>query len=162
MTKTLLPVTVSSDTQTKPFGYKTHLDAQLNPFKGIPNHEPSRTVPGQAFNVKELIERSYRGLPISGEKVPVYNGEVPIPDFDRMDLAEIEAFRNEVTNRIAETRYKLAQQQQQEYQKKQQPQNAPPSGAQYPKKTQGQGTESLPPEASHTNQTNSNETKPNA
>lgn len=41
--------------------------------KGEINTAPSRTIPDQSMTVREIINRSNKGLPITGVKVPMYN-----------------------------------------------------------------------------------------
>lgn len=78
--------------------------------KGEVNNLPSLTVPGQAYSVEELFRRHAAGLPLGGERVPVYS-ENPedddLPDFKRMDLAEIEEYRDMLNQQIMEGRKKL-------------------------------------------------------
>jgi hypothetical protein len=64
------------------------------------NTQPSLTIPDQSMTVKEIMERYARGLNVGGEKVPVYEGEDPSPNFGTMDLAErqeiVEQMKNEL------------------------------------------------------------------
>lgn len=55
---------------------------------GEVNLEPSLTIPDDALSIKEILDRYARGLPLGGERVPVYNGEELIPDFDRMSTID--------------------------------------------------------------------------
>lgn len=52
------------------------------------NEEPSMTVPDQSMSVREIMDRFARGLPVSGHKVPVYDGEEDLPDMKKLDLSE--------------------------------------------------------------------------
>lgn len=56
---------------------------------------PSVTVPDQAMSVKEILDRFARGLPLGGVRVPVWDGEEEVPDFRKMDLADVETFMRE-------------------------------------------------------------------
>lgn len=49
---------------------------------------PSMTVPDQAMSVKEIMDRFVRGIPMEAGKVPIYEGEEFIPDWQKMDLTE--------------------------------------------------------------------------
>lgn len=56
---------------------------------------PSITVPDMAMSAEEIMTRYTRGLPLIGEKVPLYLGENDeLPDVRRLDLAELEELRN--------------------------------------------------------------------
>lgn len=56
------------------------------------NHEtntmPSKTIPDQTMSIREIMTRFTRGLPIDGEKVPIYEEEDFLPDLRGLDLAE--------------------------------------------------------------------------
>lgn len=69
------------------FDYKT--------CKGEDFTLPSETIPDQAMSVPEMIRRTKAGLPVTGVRVPFYSGEDYIPDFDRMDISELVAFREQ-------------------------------------------------------------------
>lgn len=52
--------------------------------------KPSMTIPDQTLSIKEIISRYVRGLPIDGEKVPIYDGEEDdMPDPRTLDLSEL-------------------------------------------------------------------------
>lgn len=73
--------------------YKTSHNARLFPkfvekFTGV-----SQTVPDQSMTVSQLVKRFASGLPLSGVKVPLYEGEDALfagIDFSKLDLAEKE------------------------------------------------------------------------
>lgn len=58
------------------------------PSPGEINDLPSATVPDDALSIKEILDRYARGLPLGGERVPVYNNEELLPDFERMSEIE--------------------------------------------------------------------------
>lgn len=58
------------------------------PAKGEVNNEPALTIPDDSLSIKEILDRYARGLPLGGERVPVYNGDQWLPDFDRMSTIE--------------------------------------------------------------------------
>lgn len=69
--------------------FKHHYNAI--PTEGEKNFGPSKTVPDQSLSVGEIMRRHARGLPITGERVPIYEGEDnDLPDLSRLDLAERE------------------------------------------------------------------------
>jgi hypothetical protein len=50
---------------------------------------PSMTIPDQTMNIRTILERHSRGLPIDGIKVPVWDGEDnDLPDWRTLDLSE--------------------------------------------------------------------------
>lgn len=63
-------------------------------YKGTPHREknnlPSKTVPDQSMSVAEIMQRFASGLPVGGQKVPVYEGEehdYPL-NWEKMDISE--------------------------------------------------------------------------
>lgn len=67
----------------------------------------SMTIPDQSMTVKEIMDRYARGLPVNGERSPVYHGEEFVPDLERMDLSEIEDLKSQVTADIKELQSRL-------------------------------------------------------
>lgn len=51
---------------------------------------PSKTLPDQTMSIKELLDRNARGLPLGGQRVPIYEPDSDLPDPRRLDLAERE------------------------------------------------------------------------
>lgn len=82
--------------------FKTQYNA--TPDKGEKNTLPSETVPDQSMTVREIMERYARGLPLGGEKFPVYHGENTPPDLKRMDLTDIEEMTRKNAQFIADAR----------------------------------------------------------
>lgn len=83
--------------------FKNHYNAsafQEHRFEAV-NTQPSQTIPGQSFTVKELLARQARGLKNYSGRVPIYDGDDFVPDFDKMDLVDRQNF-------IAEQRQKMA------------------------------------------------------
>lgn len=72
--------------------------------KGEVNTLPSETIPGQALSVPEMIRRSQAGLSVAGVRAPLYTGEDEVPDFSRMDISELVAFREHNERIIREYR----------------------------------------------------------
>lgn len=56
------------------------------------NKLPSMTVPDLSMSVKEIVERSQMGLPPEGERIPIFDENDPIPNIERLDLAERQQF----------------------------------------------------------------------
>ena len=61
------------------------------PYKGQVNNKPSETVPDQTMTMREILIRYAKGLPIDGEKTPLWEeGEGYAKDPETLDLAERE------------------------------------------------------------------------
>lgn len=87
---------VQTEIQPKPT-IKTQYTARFFPIQAEIFTHPSKTIPDQSMSVREIMDRYARGLPLDGEKVPVYHGEDElIPDYDNMDLAERQAFKEAI------------------------------------------------------------------
>lgn len=81
--------------------FKTQWNAEAFPSKGEINRFPSETIPDQSLTVREIMQRYAQGLPLEGERVPVYNGEdIDLPEFQYLDLAEREEYKNRVREEI--------------------------------------------------------------
>lgn len=76
------------------------------PSKGEFNRQPSMTVPNQSMSVAEMIDRHNAGLPIQGSANPMYYGEIDFPDFSKMDLIDLQEFKEATQMRIQELRQK--------------------------------------------------------
>lgn len=81
-----------------------------HPTKGWTSEKESQTVPDQTMSVREIMSRYVRGLPISGQRVPVYNGEEYVPDVRKMDLVDIQEAKEATQRRIAEMQEDLRKQ----------------------------------------------------
>lgn len=75
---------------------KNMLNADEFPYKGEFNHQPSLTIPDQTLPLRELIDRFTRGLPVTTFK-PVYDEDNSLPDPRKMDIAEYNEMRKNVT-----------------------------------------------------------------
>lgn len=53
----------------------------------------SMTVPDQTLSLRELIDRYTRGVPVRTHQ-PVYNGDEDLPDFERLDLVDLDEARH--------------------------------------------------------------------
>lgn len=71
------------------------------------NDLPSMTVPNDSMSVMEIIDRFSRGLPVTGRRVPVYNGDVDLPNTAKMDLADLEQLRRENSENLERLRGEL-------------------------------------------------------
>lgn len=85
---------------------KTKFRTQFNYSKakgeeGEKNFQPSMTEQDKTMSIREILQRYARGLPIDGEKTPIYHGEEDdFPDMANLDLAErqeiVEHYQNEL------------------------------------------------------------------
>lgn len=73
--------------------FKTQFNAHEFPSDAELNTKPSLTVPDQSMTIAEIMRRFAQGLPMEGQKVPVYNGDTEVPDFRKMDLVDIQELR---------------------------------------------------------------------
>lgn len=113
-----------------------------NPEK---NTLPSNTIPNQSMSAREILDRTIRGLPIQGAKVPVYDSEQILPDPRTMDLADLQELREKAQQEVKEIENRLKAQNKAQLEAKKLAAAAPvqkeiemPEGQlppQYPKKT---------------------------
>lgn len=69
----------------------------------------SKTIPDQSMSVQEIMRRFAQGLPLGGEKVPIYDGdEEYLPDPKTLDISEIEDMKIANRNEIANKKQRLA------------------------------------------------------
>lgn len=69
----------------------THPAETAKKYEGQKNEQPSMTIPDQTMSLREILTRYAKGLPIDGEKVPIWEGEEGFDiDPDKLDLAERE------------------------------------------------------------------------
>lgn len=72
----------------------------------------SKTIPDQAMSLGEIIRRYASGLPITGVRQPIYEGETPgMPDFSKMDLADVQEYRDEMERWLLEEKRNLKKKQ---------------------------------------------------
>lgn len=83
--------------------FKHHFNS--TPAKGEVNTAPSMTVPDQSLTIREIMQRYARGIPLDSGRVPMYQEDDEfVPDLERMDLAEIEAYLDDLKERITTSR----------------------------------------------------------
>lgn len=89
------------------------IKTQWNRPRGSKDYEDqqnkiSQTIPDQSMSVVEILDRYKRGLPISGERVPIYHGEeFDMPDLKKLDLSEIEDLKEKNADYILGLRQEL-------------------------------------------------------
>lgn len=88
--------------------FRTYFQPGLFPLERTESkssQEPSETIPNEALSVKELLQRQQRGLPLLGNKVPIYQGDDnDLPDPRTLDLAELQQLREEYTSQLHDIR----------------------------------------------------------
>lgn len=73
--------------------FRTHYDEVVYE-DGERNVGKSKTIPGQAMSVREILRRYSQGLSFDGMRVGTYDEEIEgLPDFSKMDLSEIQDFK---------------------------------------------------------------------
>lgn len=79
------------------YNFKEHTNGEVNT-------QPSMTQPDQAMSIREILERFSRGLPIEGQKVPIYDEENDLPDIKTLDLAERQELKENYQAELAAMR----------------------------------------------------------
>lgn len=68
--------------------------------------EPERligdTVPDKSMSLREILDRHKRGFTFADGKVPIYTGEIELPDLNTMDLSDVQILKEQVEERIAQ------------------------------------------------------------
>jgi hypothetical protein len=133
--------------------FKTNINGHTYDKTYEKNTKPSETIPDQSMSVKELMQRHAQGLPLGGERVPIYNGETDLPDMYRMDLAEREELINGAKDELdqltqkSKTQEKLKTEQKQAALFNQADQGDKVDAKSTPKKLPAEGAHGVPPEA---------------
>lgn len=78
-------------------------------WPGEKNTMPSMTVPDQAMSIQEILRRFAQGLPLGGQKVPLYDEDIPFDaqEFQRMDLADKQEFMEANKRRMEQLQSEL-------------------------------------------------------
>jgi len=101
---------------------KNNLNAQFFPVSGEFNEEPSQTVPDQSMTIQEILRRYGAGLPMEGEKIPLYDenidhttdpGEYDFIDPKRYDIAELQQLEDYLIETITQRKKQAYDQKQQ-------------------------------------------------
>lgn len=81
--------------------FKNHW--QKTPSKGLHTIGESQTIPNQAISVREILRRFRSGLPLEGvvTSKPVFEEE-EIPDFKKMDMTELDEYKERIKNTYEE------------------------------------------------------------
>lgn len=82
---------------------KTWLNAELFPDYGEVNNSPSLTVPDQTMSIPDILNRYAKGLPLDGQKIPIFEGEdSDMPDPRTLDLADRQLLAEEALQELKE------------------------------------------------------------
>lgn len=81
---------------------RNHYNSKYFQKKGEVNEEPSLTIPDQSYTVQELLARFASGLPMSGQKIPMYDGEEETNDLEKLELSERMAIIRSAQEEIVE------------------------------------------------------------
>ena len=67
--------------------FTNHYTFREDYHQGEINNLPSETIPDQSMSVSEIMRRFASGLPISGQRVQLFE-DSDLPDIDKLDLVE--------------------------------------------------------------------------
>lgn len=86
---------------------------QFGMFKHAPDLEKvdpvSLTQPDQSMSIQEIMRRFRAGLPLEGQRVPLYEGEDAVPiEVAHMDLIDREMALRAAKEELAETKKRVA------------------------------------------------------
>lgn len=105
---------------TKTQVFQTPFNRDLFPREHEKNTKPSMTIPDQTLSIREIVKRFANGLPVNGERVPMYEEHESentgyMPDPTTMDLAEREEYVNAIDEQIREINKANRQKQKEAY-----------------------------------------------
>jgi hypothetical protein len=89
---------------------KTYLNREEHTRSYEVNNQPSETIPDQSMSIRTILERYSRGLPISGERTPIWQqGEDynDMPDPRSLDLAERQEYADVYASELKELKKTL-------------------------------------------------------
>lgn len=91
---------------------KNSLNAASFPKNYEVNEFPSETIPDQTMSMREILQRYARGLPLEGERVPMYSEdpENDLPDMRHLDLAEQQEIREQYAEELKDLEKRLKKQ----------------------------------------------------
>lgn len=91
--------------------FKTPYNA--TPAKGERNTQPSMTIPDQTLSVKQILDRYAKGLPLGGQKVPIYEADENstfddyMPDPKTLDISERHEMAQDAKKELRDIKSKL-------------------------------------------------------
>jgi hypothetical protein len=82
----------------------------MKKYNGQENFGESKTVPDQSMTLRELLIRYAKGLPLEGQKTPIWEGEEGFDvDPQKLDLAEIEELREKAEQELKDINNRVKQ-----------------------------------------------------
>jgi len=93
--------------------FQTQYNRDKFPRKGEINNLPSLTIPDHAMSITEIIRRYASGLPLAGQRIPMYEGEDDILngiDIRTLDLSERMDLIEKVSKELFELKTKTNEQ----------------------------------------------------
>lgn len=76
------------------------------PDKGEKVSKKSMTIPDMSMSIKEIMRRHASGLPISGERVPIYQEE-EMPNLQKLDISELHQLKKQTDEEIQDIQEEL-------------------------------------------------------
>lgn len=73
--------------------FKTQYNAKEFPKNYEKNTLPSCTIPDQTMSIKTILDRFSKGLPVAGQRVPMYDEHNDLPDPRTLDLADRQVYK---------------------------------------------------------------------
>lgn len=93
--------------------FRNHYNTK--PDAGEVNVLPGKTIPEQSMSLREILKRFASGVPVGGQKVPLYEGEdLDAPDFSRMDAVDKAQLQKELKHELSSLKGKINQAQAEE------------------------------------------------
>lgn len=74
----------------------TIFNVDVSKSNALVSKNPSLTVPDQTYTMRQILDRSRRGLPVSGGRVPLYDEDDDLPDIRTMDLCDIQEYKDKL------------------------------------------------------------------
>ena len=115
----IIKATTPKDNISQLYPFRSPFNSKNLPRNYEVNGMPSETIPDQSMSVKQIMQRYAQGMPLGGQREPIYEGEdfeYAGIDFNKLDLSEKYDLLQENLQRIEDMKYEL---QQQEFKKQQ-------------------------------------------
>ena len=112
----VMPVSIQDAISVTPF--KTYYNRRdvVEPLDRETFTLPSMTIPDQSMSVSELVYRYTHGMPLGGNRTPVYDEDLDVQfpaNWDKLDISEKHDFFNEKAEELKDLRNKLQERQNQ-------------------------------------------------
>lgn len=90
----------------KQIKFQSHYNKKPDRVQGEVFTLPSKTIPDQSMSITEIMRRYATGLPLGGEKVPLYDEENILPDPRSLDLVERQEMADQAKQDIKDLSFK--------------------------------------------------------